>query len=126
MIPFDRPEDDFAEGDCRRCERHGFTTSSPDGLFDGPCPGCEAEMDMTGEPRETPTECSEACGGNGWIDCWDCGGSGTVTIPDDDVTDIDIECVTCLGNGGWRCQVCELREAFGTALHETRETDYER
>lgn len=55
-------------------------------------------------------ECSEACGGNGFIDCWDCGGSGMVTIPDDDITDVDVECSTCGGNGGWRCPACKERE----------------
>lgn len=32
-------------GDPRRCPAHGFVTSSPDGLFDAPCPACESECD---------------------------------------------------------------------------------
>lgn len=36
-------------GDPRRCPIHGCVTSSPDGLHDAPCGGCEAEMDE--EPR---------------------------------------------------------------------------
>lgn len=31
-------------GDPRRCPAHGCVTSSPDGLFDAPCPECEGEM----------------------------------------------------------------------------------
>lgn len=46
------PADDLATGDARRCERHGYTTSSPDGLHDTPCPACEAEHDR--EERTTP------------------------------------------------------------------------
>jgi len=38
-------ETDECYGDPRRCHRHGFRTSSADGLHDSPCPGCEAEMD---------------------------------------------------------------------------------
>jgi len=30
-------------GDPRRCRVHGCPTSSPDGMFDCPCPECEAE-----------------------------------------------------------------------------------
>jgi len=34
------------EGDARRCPRHpNVRTSSPDGMFDGLCGECEAEMD---------------------------------------------------------------------------------
>lgn len=32
-------------GDPRRCQRHGTVISSPDGMFDGLCGSCEAEMD---------------------------------------------------------------------------------
>ncbi len=32
-------------GDPRRCSEHGFATSSPDGMFDAPCPACEGEME---------------------------------------------------------------------------------
>lgn len=56
------------------------------------------------------TKCSEACGGNGYIDCWDCGGSGQVEVPDDDMTTVTTKCGTCLGDGGWPCRVCEARE----------------
>ena len=31
-------------GDPRRCPVHGRVTSSPDGIFDAPCPECEGEM----------------------------------------------------------------------------------
>lgn len=35
-----------ALGDPRRCDRHpDQVTSSPDGVFDTPCPRCEAEAD---------------------------------------------------------------------------------
>ena len=32
-------------GDPRRCPRHGYVTSSADGMFDGVCGHCEAEME---------------------------------------------------------------------------------
>lgn len=32
-------------GDPRRCSVHGCVTSSPDGMFDCPCPECEFECD---------------------------------------------------------------------------------
>ncbi len=38
-------EEDARWGDPRRCPVHGRATSSPDGLFDSPCPECEAEQD---------------------------------------------------------------------------------
>lgn len=49
---FVSPEDEareheaFASGDARRCPVHpGEKTSSDDGMFDAPCPRCEAEVD---------------------------------------------------------------------------------
>lgn len=33
-------------GDARRCPVHGYATSSGDGMFDCPCPACEAECDF--------------------------------------------------------------------------------
>ena len=40
-------EDEFNAqyGDPRRCPAHGCVTSSPDGMFDAPCPACEGEME---------------------------------------------------------------------------------
>jgi len=38
-----------ALGDPRKCKRHGTVISSPDGLFDGVCGACEAEMDDDSE-----------------------------------------------------------------------------
>lgn len=32
-------------GDPRRCKVHGCVTSSPDGMFDAPCPQCENEIE---------------------------------------------------------------------------------
>jgi hypothetical protein len=41
---------DWGDGDPRRCDRHPEQkTSSPDGMFDAPCPACEAEMDYYDE-----------------------------------------------------------------------------
>lgn len=63
--------------------------------------------------RETfvaPLECTDACGGNGYIDCWDCGGSGWVEVALDDMTDDEEVCRTCHGEGGWRCPACVARE----------------
>lgn len=41
-----------AYGDPRRCERHpNQVTSSPDGMFDTPCPACEWEMDACNPER---------------------------------------------------------------------------
>ena len=43
---YDFPSDDFYTGDPRRCAVHpNVATSSPDGLFDAPCPECEFAMD---------------------------------------------------------------------------------
>lgn len=54
-------------GDARRCPRHPhIKTSSDDGMFDGLCGECEAEMDSTyyGKPdrgdEQPRTEASEA------------------------------------------------------------------
>jgi hypothetical protein len=63
-------------------------------------------------------ECSEACGGNGYIDCWNCGGEGQIEVPDDDITDTWATCGICRGEGGWPCPACEAREAFGDSLNE--------
>lgn len=65
---------------------------------------------VSAQASAPPSECSEECGGNGWIDCWECGGDGIVCVPDDDMTEIESACVTCAGRGGWRCPVCVARE----------------
>ena len=36
-------EDNARFGDPRKCSEHGYTISSPDGMFDGVCPACEGE-----------------------------------------------------------------------------------
>jgi hypothetical protein len=54
---------------------------------------------------EQQAECS--CDGNGWIDCWDCGGEGEVTVALDDLDDDVDACPTCDGNGGWPCPAHE-------------------
>lgn len=41
----DDRDDFFYSGDPRRCPVHGCATSSPDGMFDAPCPECEFAMD---------------------------------------------------------------------------------
>jgi hypothetical protein len=47
-------------GDPRQCNLHpGQVTSSPDGMFDTPCPVCEYEADMG--PDGPPPQCRE-CG----------------------------------------------------------------
>lgn len=43
-------------GDPRRCARHGLATSSPDGLFDAPCPACEEEYDLADAMGDEATE----------------------------------------------------------------------
>jgi DnaJ-class molecular chaperone len=60
------------------------------------------------EPEQL--QCTSACGGNGYIDCWDCGGLGEVEVPDDDMTEMWVRCRTCGGRGGWACPACEQRE----------------
>lgn len=47
-----RDQDDARWGDPRRCSDHGFPISSPDGLFDAPCPGCEAEAEAEDEQQD--------------------------------------------------------------------------
>lgn len=39
-------------GDPRRCQRHGTTTSSADGMFDGLCGACEHEADEAEQEYE--------------------------------------------------------------------------
>jgi hypothetical protein len=41
---YDDREADIIFGDSRRCPAHGCVTSSPNGMFDAPCPECEAAM----------------------------------------------------------------------------------
>ena len=42
----DPEENENYEGDPRRCPVHpNQVTSSPDGMFDAPCPACEWEME---------------------------------------------------------------------------------
>ena len=51
-------EENAAWGDPRRCPAHGCVTSSRDGLHDGLCGRCEAEMEPESEP-ETPVRWPE-------------------------------------------------------------------
>lgn len=46
------------------------------------------------------------CDGNGVIDCWACGGEGTVEVPDDDMTDMTVDCDICHGKGYFECKGC--------------------
>jgi hypothetical protein len=49
-------------GDPRRCPRHPHVaTSSPDGMFDGLCGECEAEMDMAAEDAAMSLIYCNAC-----------------------------------------------------------------
>jgi hypothetical protein len=47
------------------------------------------------------------CDGNGWIECWDCGGSGEVMVMLDDITEDVEDCRTCSGHGGFSCPAHE-------------------
>ena len=57
-----------------------------------------------------PDECPEECGGNGYIDCWNCDGDGAAEVTDDEMTICEEECNVCNGLGCWECPVCEARE----------------
>lgn len=46
------------------------------------------------------------CYGNGEVACWSCGGSGHIWIPDDDMTEMCVECDTCGGTGCIECAAC--------------------
>lgn len=76
---------------------------------------------VTEQASPPPSVCSEECGGNGWIDCWECGGDGIVCVPDDDMTEIESTCMTCVGHGGFRCPVCAARDEPGSAHPEESE-----
>lgn len=61
-------------------------------------------------PNDPPT-CSEECGGNGWIQCWDCGGAGGYHDCGDDCCpclspEPNVVCTTCSGAGIWQCPAC--------------------
>jgi DnaJ-class molecular chaperone len=59
---------------------------------------------MTIEPSHF-TECT----GNGSEPCWDCGGDGFYSVPEDDdpMGDLEYQCETCAGKGVVVCPGCE-------------------
>lgn len=60
-----------------------------------------------------PQPHAEWCDGNGWTDCWDCGGEGGYhDCGDDCCPHLDPEpetnCDTCDGTGRIECPACEV------------------
>ena len=81
-------EDRQFEGDPRRCPRHGSRTSSPDGLFDVPCPECEFEADLALE-READEREFGRCGRCGGVVVWGAGPSCANGCIDADAEEVD-------------------------------------
>jgi len=64
---------DIVVFDGRRCPHHGCIISSPDGMFDGPCPACEHEMYLDAMAWECDPEnpqrryCNDGSGGVSFV-----------------------------------------------------------
>lgn len=63
---------------------------------------------MSGAQRPTPATFDHLadCDGNGFVDCWKCGGDGEYDAPIDDCTDELATCDECNGAGGFVCPAC--------------------
>jgi hypothetical protein len=61
-------------------------------------------------PHPTPREHITDCDGNGYVDCWHCGGEGWYDDDDAEMYEADcapqIRCVECNGRGVLTCPGC--------------------
>lgn len=76
---------------------------------------CVDPMNCQGQCPEctNPQPHAEWCDGNGYTECWDCGGEGGYHNCGDDCCphvnpELETDCDTCGGNGRIECPACEV------------------